>query len=158
MNTITVSFAPCSPAPANGYNLIWRVLGSSDIHQDAGNFFTSPIIFTDDTNPDGTQYEGFIRSDCTESGESGTVYGNSVPWQTDVEPEPTACENGCGRYSVVCNVPEESPGALFWYYTCAGDYLEGFMTDGQDIEICMCDDLDGNHATEFFVVTRMEDC
>lgn len=85
MNTITVNFIECSPAPANGYNIIWRVKGSSDSYTDAGNFTSSPAVFTDDTNPDGTDYEGFIRSDCSQSGESGSDYGNPVAWETSSE-------------------------------------------------------------------------
>lgn len=76
-NTITVTFAECDPTPAGGYNIIYRVAGSSDSYTSVGPFTTSPAIFVDGTNPDGTQYEGFIRSDC-----GGGVLGNQIPWST----------------------------------------------------------------------------
>jgi hypothetical protein len=82
MNTIHVQFIPCDPAPANGYNIQWRKAGTLDAYTDAGNFFTSPATFTDGSNPDGTQYEGFIRSDCSDSGVSGGNFGNQIPWIT----------------------------------------------------------------------------
>lgn len=90
MNQIVVNFIECDPQPSKGYNLKWRVLGSSDPYTDAGNFFTSPAIFTDGTNPDGTQYEGTLtaqgrNTDCdpvswnTEqsSGSSSSGFDNS---------------------------------------------------------------------------------
>lgn len=85
MNQITVSFTECSPAPANGYNILWRVAGSTDPYNDAGNFANSPAVIQDDTNPAGTQYEGIIRSDCTESGDSGINYGNPIDWTTVIQ-------------------------------------------------------------------------
>lgn len=85
MNQITVSFIECEPAPANGYNVLWRVVGSSDAYTDAGNFTSSPAIFTEGTNPDGTDYEGIIRSDCSESGTSGSDFGTPVEWTTVTE-------------------------------------------------------------------------
>lgn len=81
-NQITVNFVECENAPANGYNVQWRVLGSFDPMNDAGNFTSSPAVFEDDTNPDGTDYEGIIRADCSESGESGSNFGESVAWST----------------------------------------------------------------------------
>lgn len=80
MNIITINFVPCEPVPANGYNVQWRVFGSEDAYTDAGNFTESPAVFADNINPQGTSYEGVIRSDCTESGESGTNYGNDIAW------------------------------------------------------------------------------
>lgn len=82
MNLITVNFTECSPAPANGYNIQYREAGTVDALIDAGNFTSSPAVIEDDTYPDGTQYEGFIRSDCTESGESGSNYGSEILWST----------------------------------------------------------------------------
>lgn len=84
-NTVTIQFIPCEPAPAQGYKLTWRVLGSADPYTDEGYFTTSPIQFTDDDNPEGTCYEGFLQSDCSESGESGTVLGQAIPWSTPCE-------------------------------------------------------------------------
>lgn len=48
--------------PARGYRVYWRVVGSGDPYTDAGNFFTSPAVFMDETNPAGTEYEGTITS------------------------------------------------------------------------------------------------
>lgn len=74
--TITVDFAPCSPAPANGYIIYYRIQGSGGAYTLAGTFTSSPAVFgTGD--PDGTQYEGYIYSDCG----SGIV-GNFIPWST----------------------------------------------------------------------------
>lgn len=88
MNIIRVIFVGCEPVPANGYNIQWRVFGSGDPYTDAGNFTTSPAVFTDEVNPEGTSYEGIIRSDCTESGESGESgnFGTSIPW-TAIAPD-----------------------------------------------------------------------
>lgn len=106
MNQITVNFVPCSPAPANGYNVLWRVFGSSDPYTDAGNFATTPAVFTDDSNPPGTQYEGFIRSDCGESGAPN--YGNPIPWSTFVE---SGSGGGGGGTAIECNMGELNPFA-----------------------------------------------
>jgi hypothetical protein len=73
-NQITILFTGCEPTPENGYNVQWRVAGSADAYTDAGNFTTSPAVFTDSTNPPGTSYEGIIRSDC------GEVFGESQSW------------------------------------------------------------------------------
>ena len=94
MNTVTINFIPCTPAPANGYKLTWRVAGSGDPYTDAGFFTESPAMFTDEISPEGTCYEGFLQSDCSESGESGEVVGNSIPWATP-------CEAESGRRCVV---------------------------------------------------------
>ena len=87
MNTVTINFIPCTPAPANGYKLTWRVAGSGDPYTDEGFFTESPAMFTDLINPEGTCYEGFLQSDCSESGESGSVVGNAIPWATVCEEE-----------------------------------------------------------------------
>lgn len=77
-NTITINFTPCTPTPDGGYFIIWRVKGSSDSYTSVGPFTSSPAVFLEGNNPDGTQYEGFIRSDCGEG-----VLGNNVPWSTE---------------------------------------------------------------------------
>jgi len=87
MNNVTVNFIPCTPAPANGYRLTWRVAGTEDAYTDEGLFTSSPIIFTDLVNPEGTCYEGFLQSDCSESGESGTLVGQAVAWATPCDEE-----------------------------------------------------------------------
>src|SRR6188768_315052 len=92
MNTITINFISCTPAPANGYRLTWRVAGSSDPYTDEGFFTESPIVIVDPVNPEGTCVEGFIQSDCSESGESGSLVGNAIPWQTEC-PEESGAED-----------------------------------------------------------------
>lgn len=84
-NTITINFIPCEPAPNIGYKLTWRVAGSGDPYTDEGYFTESPAEFVDTGNPFGTCYEGFLQSDCSESGESGTVLGEAIPWSTPCE-------------------------------------------------------------------------
>ncbi len=76
MNQIVLNFAPCTPPPSKGYIIKWRIAGSDDIFSYAGNFFTSPAIFYDNVNPAGTDYEGFIQSDCN-------IMGNQIPWGVD---------------------------------------------------------------------------
>lgn len=76
-NNVTINFTPCSPAPANGYIVFWRVAGSGGSYTNGGTFVSSPATFTDGENPEGTQYEGYIYSDC-----GGGIVGNFVPWST----------------------------------------------------------------------------
>ena len=78
MNTITINFTPCTPAPANGYRVSYRPVGTSIPYRVApNNFTTSPAVIQDSNDPDGTQYEGFIESDC-----GGGNYGVQVPFNT----------------------------------------------------------------------------
>lgn len=81
-NTIRINFIPCEPEPAQGYRVTWRVAGSADPYTDEGLFTETPIEFEEPINPEGTCYEGFLQSDCSESGESGTVLGEQIPWAT----------------------------------------------------------------------------
>lgn len=74
MNKIEVHFNTCSPAPGEGYNIMYRVKDSGNSYINAGNFFVSPAVFYDTENPVGTCYEGFIRSDCG-------VLGTPVSWE-----------------------------------------------------------------------------
>lgn len=61
--TLKIYFTPCEPAPLNGYYVQYRIHGSTGAYVIAGSFSTSPIdILTGD--PPGTQYEGFLYSDC----------------------------------------------------------------------------------------------
>ena len=84
-NTISVNFIPCNPAPANGYKITWRVVGSGDPYTEAGFFTETPAIFSDPAGTEGQCYEGFIQSDCSDSGESGSVVGQAVAWSTPCE-------------------------------------------------------------------------
>jgi hypothetical protein len=96
-NIITVLFTPCVPTPANGYRLKWRIAGSGDAYTEEGNFFASPIIFTSGA-PGGTCFEGYLQSDCGESG--GELLGNLVPWQTPCETE----ESTPNTMQVICTL------------------------------------------------------
>lgn len=88
MNKITVNFTPCEPAPAKGYEIKYRVAGSLGPYTDTDNFFVSPAVFYDHLNPAGTEYEGYVRSDC------GGVFGNPEYWTTGGAAPP---DNGsCG--------------------------------------------------------------
>lgn len=96
-NLITIAFTGCEPTPDNGYNIQWRVAGTDDAYTDAGNFTESPAAFTDDTNPEGTNYEGIIRSDC------GEVFGTEISWETNNEESPyeeSGVEEGGGPFIV----------------------------------------------------------
>lgn len=78
MNTLTITFSPCSPAPANGYKISYRPTGSAIAYRVApSNFISSPAVIVDANDPDGTQYEGFIETDC-----GGAVIGVPVPFTT----------------------------------------------------------------------------
>lgn len=63
-NRITVTFTACSPMPDFGFNIQYRILGSSDAYRDGGNFTSSPAVINDTSDPAGTRYEGYIRADC----------------------------------------------------------------------------------------------
>lgn len=115
MNTVTINFIPCSPPPAGGYLLTWRVAGSGDLYTDGGFFTTSPVVFTDSLNPPGTCYEGFLQSNCTESGESGELLGNGIPWST------SCAESGVGDY------------ALEQINTCDGSPTTNYRITGANI-------------------------
>ena len=79
-NQITIIFEPCSPAPANGYVVQYRPVGSSDPYTEyPDHFFSSPIVFNDGgAEPDGTEYEGFLFSDC-----GGGNFGTPIHWTTE---------------------------------------------------------------------------
>jgi hypothetical protein len=64
MNRLTVQFQPCTPTPSGGYNMFYRIKGSSDAFRNGGNFTASPIVVDVTTDADGTLYEGYIQSNC----------------------------------------------------------------------------------------------
>src|SRR5262245_35160593 len=77
-NQITVEFTDCEPPPQNGYVITYRPVGGNAYRTAPGNFFASPAIWVDNNgDPEGTQYEGFIRSDC-----GGGKLGDLSPWST----------------------------------------------------------------------------
>jgi hypothetical protein len=79
MNKILIYFNACNPPPSKGYKVHFRVKGSTGAYTPAGNYFKSPAGFVDLDNPEGTEYEGFIRSDC------GKSYGTPISWETQAE-------------------------------------------------------------------------
>ncbi len=76
-NDIAINFTPCTPSPANGYQVLWKVAGSSGGFTVITGVSGSPATFTDSGNPPGTNYEGFIASDCGDG-----ILGNYIPWST----------------------------------------------------------------------------
>lgn len=82
LNTITIEFQACEPAPADGYKISYRPLGSEIEYRDGGNFMESPAVINDANDPAGTDYEGIIQGDC-----GGGFLGVPIPW--------TAINAGC---------------------------------------------------------------
>ena len=104
-NNVTVNFTPCSPSPANGYIVFWRVAGSGTSYTNAGTFTSSPAIFTDGENSEGTQYEGYIYSDC-----GSGITGNFIPWSTGASSDYTItlqspCNGILSSYQVAGGTP-----------------------------------------------------
>jgi len=87
-NRITINFLECDPSPSKGYKIKWRVLGSLDQYTDAGNFFVSPAVIVDNDNPPGTQYEGTIQSQGTNTN------CNEIAWSTQVESQSSSSSGG----------------------------------------------------------------
>lgn len=111
MNLVTINFIECDHLPSNGYKVLWRILGSNDAYVDAGNFFTSPATFSDEVNPAGTNYEGFIvaegfDTDC-----------NQIAWHTAVISPPS--QSGAGTYNLSLTSPCV-PGAIYSNYLVSG--------------------------------------
>lgn len=82
--------------------MYWRVVGSGDPYTDAGNFFTSPAVFTDNTNPAGTQYEGTITSELHSS------FCIPIHWSTIIESGSGSGISGSGA----------PPPTIYGYYEC----------------------------------------
>lgn len=72
-NRITITFEPCTPTPPGGYDLYYKIKGSSQPMTFGGNFPTSPASVVVIGTP-GTRYEGYIQSKCN------GVNGKPVPW------------------------------------------------------------------------------
>lgn len=76
-NTIIVEFKPCQPPPDLGYRVRYRPQGDLGVYRTWPELFqTSPAVFTDLNDPEGTEYEGFIEGACR----SG--FGVPIPWDT----------------------------------------------------------------------------
>jgi hypothetical protein len=128
LNTITINFTECEPAPTNGYEFRYRPAGSIITYRDAGNFPSSPAIINDDNDVSGTQYEGHVRADCG----SGNV-GQWIPWDTgtpgtnNIDWAYTNSVGSGGRFKIlvngilVINTIVTDSGALI---TAIGDEIE----------------------------------
>jgi hypothetical protein len=75
-NTVCIDFNPCSPTPANGYVILYRVAGSGGSFSTITGVTSSPFCFGAG-GEDGDQFEGFIYSDC-----GGGITGSQIPWST----------------------------------------------------------------------------
>lgn len=148
MNQITVNFIECEPPPVNGYIVTWRVVGSTGGYELAGSFMSSPAVFTDATNPDGSDYEGFITSDCSESGDSGGDFGTPVAWTTFTE-EPVICLN----YHV-SNTTSETD--TFAYISCDGVTTPVLVGPFSGVDICAREGF--VYTSGSFTVTPGSEC
>lgn len=142
VTTLQIAFEPCSPEPANGYNILYRVLGSGDPYTDAGNFSSSPAVISVDY-PNGTEFEGTIRGDCGDGN-----FGPAVPWSTG-----GGIEAICRNYEVENNGAE---GAVFVYISCLGVTTPVFLLAGQSVTVCAMEDQ--VFVSESFTVTPGEIC
>lgn len=120
-NQITVNYVPCEPAPANGYLVKYRPLGSGGaLRTWPVNFFPSPAellagvaaaVFLTAEDIDGTQYEGFIYGDCGSGG-----LGVASPWATAGDSgsgsSPSASDSGGGPPPTLGNVSVQECAAL----------------------------------------------
>jgi hypothetical protein len=106
-NNVSIDFTPCSPTPANGYTVQWRVAGSGGSYTTAGPFTSSPAQFTDGVNPEGTQYEGYIFSDC-----GGGVVGNFIPWSTGVTSTYSLTVLACSGILTTFQISGGTPGDI----------------------------------------------
>lgn len=141
LNTITIEFTPCEPTPANGYRIYYRPVGGGAYRFHPDRFYVSPAVFTDEEDPIGTSYEGFIQGDC-----GGEKYGLPIPWTAENNEsgggsgsgsisEPPA--EGCRSY--VLSKTVGTPSAH--YNTCAGVSTDTLIND--HTSIC----TDGNGFT-----------
>lgn len=90
-NQLTIEFTACTPTPANGYQLFYRPVGDAGAYRDGGLHATSPIVIVDTDDPDDTQYEGYIVSDCGDG-----LFGNHIPFETSAPEDFTSFEGGFG--------------------------------------------------------------
>lgn len=93
MNTITINFIPCSPAPAGGYRVSYSADGGEIVT--AGPFTESPIVIEAAGGP-GTCYSGFLFSDC-----GGGKVSDLLPWEICAAESETTVS---GSEIISCNV------------------------------------------------------
>jgi hypothetical protein len=64
-NSISIDFESCEPAPANGFKVFYRPVGSVDEYREAPeNYTESPAQWIDTQDPPCTFYEGYMQGDC----------------------------------------------------------------------------------------------
>ncbi len=104
-NTVTINFSPCSPTPASGYNILYRLVGSTGGYTSGGNYTSSPAEFGVG-GIDGDQYEGYIYSDCN------GVLGNMIAWTTGAAVTYSLTEGSCdtGIGNVTYTIAGGTPG------------------------------------------------
>jgi len=73
MATLNINFTPPSPAPLAGYDVRYRVFGTTDYTTITPNPTSSPVIVTGLLEE--TTYEGVIRSDCGDG-----LYSSEIPF------------------------------------------------------------------------------
>lgn len=74
-NVLTVNFTACEPA--TDFRIFYRPQGSIIAYRDGGTVTTSPFVVTDSLDTAGTQYEGYIQSEC-----GGGLLGDPVAFVT----------------------------------------------------------------------------
>lgn len=115
-NTIQIDFDPCEPAPANGYLVKYRPLGSDEEWRTVEpNPTDTPVIIVDENDPKGTSYEGTIQGDC-----GGGKYGVEVPWEAINDESGSASASGSGSDGdgSISIPPEEFDYYLADAYAC----------------------------------------
>lgn len=77
---LTITFDVPPTTPPGGYNVQYRILGSTGVYTDAGTFPSSPAVIGG--LPDGNEfYEGFIRSICDDG-----LFSEEVPFTIGCTP------------------------------------------------------------------------
>lgn len=157
MNYISIDFVECSPAPVNGWNVQYRIAGSGDPYTDAGNFGGSPAVIAADDAP-GTDYEGIIRSDCCESGETDCM-GNDIPWTTVQEESSSGTTTPCFTH-VFQVFGSDGESVHITGTLCNGDPYEylGLVGDGAPASVCLQIGTVDTHASFVVVVNDTEPC
>lgn len=118
-NTISIYFQPCQPTPAAGYRVSYRPQGSSiPFRVWPDNFLTSPAIFTDTNDPEGTSYEGFIQGDCGDD-----LLGVHVPFTANNGESPSSSGSVSGSGSDSSSAP------------CDGNPIQG-APGSDEVSIC----------------------
>src|SRR6187551_3782472 len=129
MNTITINFIPCIPAPAGGFVVRYRIVGETD-YTEVGPFTESPIVFEAEGDP-GACYEGVLFSDCG-GGKTGDEIAwsecapsasESAPSESPQPPDNVTVINGAGGY-VITSVTGLTD------YTLPGDLTTGNIDTG----------------------------